>query len=207
MQKIKSFERLLITGDATFGETSALPSRPLREFTFCLMAVAGIGYVDYLTGFEIVVFSFYLLPIRFASVRLHLVGGIAVSLAAVLAWSVSDYCVGHHYPNGFVAVWNSLMRFASFLVVAWLSARNAQLFAEERAVAAKLRQAMSEIRLLEGLLPICANCKKIRDEKNEWNQIERYIMQRTDAQFTHSICPGCAAQWAKEAGIEEEMRA
>lgn len=50
---------------------------------------------------------------------------------------------------------------------------------------------ISEIRMLRGLLPICANCKKIRDEKGFWNKIENYISEHSNADFTHSICPEC----------------
>jgi hypothetical protein len=45
--------------------------------------------------------------------------------------------------------------------------------------------------LLEGLLPICSYCKKIRDKSDEWQPMEKYIMERTEAKFTHGICPEC----------------
>ncbi len=56
----------------------------------------------------------------------------------------------------------------------------------------KLRAALDEVRHLSGLLPICANCKKIRDDKGYWNRIEKYICDHSEAQFSHSICPDCA---------------
>ncbi len=56
----------------------------------------------------------------------------------------------------------------------------------------ELQKALSEIKTLSGLLPICASCKKIRDDKGYWNQIELYIRDRSDAEFSHSICPICA---------------
>ncbi|MDQ1335359.1 MAG: hypothetical protein QG552_2309 [Thermodesulfobacteriota bacterium] len=46
-------------------------------------------------------------------------------------------------------------------------------------------------RALSGFIPICANCKRIRDEKGEWRQVEAYIHERTEAQFSHGICPEC----------------
>jgi phosphoserine phosphatase RsbU/P len=49
----------------------------------------------------------------------------------------------------------------------------------------------TQIHRLESLLPICMYCKKIRDDKNDWNQIEMYISQRTETSFSHSICPHC----------------
>jgi response regulator RpfG family c-di-GMP phosphodiesterase len=54
-----------------------------------------------------------------------------------------------------------------------------------------LEAALSQVEQLQGLLPMCAWCKKIRDEKNYWQQVEQYIARHTKAQFTHSICPQC----------------
>lgn len=57
-----------------------------------------------------------------------------------------------------------------------------------------LRKALAEVKTLSGLLPICSACKKIRDDKGYWNQIEVYIQDRSEADFSHSICPGCAKE-------------
>ncbi len=56
----------------------------------------------------------------------------------------------------------------------------------------KLRLALEEVDKLSGLIPICASCKKIRDDKGYWNQIESYIESHSLASFSHSICPGCS---------------
>jgi PAS domain S-box-containing protein len=55
--------------------------------------------------------------------------------------------------------------------------------------------AEAEAQKLRGLLPICAHCKAIRDEANNWVQLETYIAQRSEAQFSHGICPKCAKQY------------
>lgn len=57
---------------------------------------------------------------------------------------------------------------------------------------AVLEKAMSEIKTLKGFIPICAACKKIRDDQGYWQAVEVYIRDRTDAQFSHGICPDCA---------------
>ena len=54
-----------------------------------------------------------------------------------------------------------------------------------------LADRMSQIKQQQGLLPICASCKKIRDDKGYWNQIEGYISKHSEAEFTHSTCPDC----------------
>ncbi len=56
----------------------------------------------------------------------------------------------------------------------------------------ELQYALDHIKTLQGLIPICVNCKKIRDDQGFWNQVERYISKHTDATFTHGICPDCA---------------
>jgi len=55
----------------------------------------------------------------------------------------------------------------------------------------ELETASKQINQLEGLLPICAWCKKIRDDKNYWHQVETYVSKHSAAEFTHSICPEC----------------
>ena len=52
--------------------------------------------------------------------------------------------------------------------------------------------ALSQIKTLSGMLPICASCKRIRDDKGYWNQMEAYVEQHSDAEFSHGICPECS---------------
>ena len=62
---------------------------------------------------------------------------------------------------------------------------------ERQKLIVDLQQALAEVKTLQGFLPICANCKKIRDDQGYWNQIELYIHKHLDTEFTHSICPDC----------------
>jgi hypothetical protein len=63
---------------------------------------------------------------------------------------------------------------------------------------ADLTQALSEVKTLSGLVPICCYCKKIRDDDGFWSQLERYIQDRSDAQFSHGICPDCEKRAREE---------
>ena len=65
---------------------------------------------------------------------------------------------------------------------------------EREKLVKQLQEALANIKTLSGLLPICARCKKIRDDSGYWQQIEEYISQKSEAQFSHSICPECAAE-------------
>jgi PleD family two-component response regulator len=66
------------------------------------------------------------------------------------------------------------------------------LMKEKEKLIVELQEALEKVKTLSGLLPICSSCKKIRDDKGYWNQIETYIRERTEVDFTHSICPKCA---------------
>jgi PAS domain S-box-containing protein len=77
---------------------------------------------------------------------------------------------------------------------------------EERARAEKEREtlfrqlqaSLAQVQLLSGLLPICASCKKVRDDHGYWTQVEIYVRDRTHAEFTHGICPECAKRYREQ---------
>ncbi len=68
----------------------------------------------------------------------------------------------------------------------------------------ELQTALREIKQLSGLLPICAYCKKIRDDDGYWQQLEKYIHDRSDADFSHGICPECLKQHMPDYAYDEE---
>ncbi|BBO77128.1 hypothetical protein DSCW_45450 [Desulfosarcina widdelii] len=76
---------------------------------------------------------------------------------------------------------------------------------EKSALIDKLEKALAEIKTLQGFIPICASCKKIRSEKGYWEQIEQYIQDRSDAQFSHSLCPKCAKELYPDMDITSDQ--
>ncbi len=62
---------------------------------------------------------------------------------------------------------------------------------ERRQATESLRNAFDQIKTLRGIIPICAKCKKIRDDRGFWNQVEAYVHDHTEAEFSHGICPDC----------------
>lgn len=62
---------------------------------------------------------------------------------------------------------------------------------QRQRILAELQQALSKIKTLRGLIPICAACKRIRDDKGYWKMLEAYIQEHSDAEFSHSLCPEC----------------
>jgi phosphoserine phosphatase RsbU/P len=68
----------------------------------------------------------------------------------------------------------------------------------------ELQEALAHVNQLKGIIPICAQCKKIRDDQNYWQRVEKYIAKNVDAKFTHGLCPDCAEAVRLEA---DEMAA
>jgi len=67
----------------------------------------------------------------------------------------------------------------------------------------ELQDALAEVRKLRGIIPICASCKNVRDDKGYWNQIESYIRDHSEADFSHGICPECAKKLYPDLKISE----
>ena len=70
--------------------------------------------------------------------------------------------------------------------------------AERNLLINRLQEALEHVRTLSGMLPICSYCKKIRDDKGYWNQLETYLSEHSGTEFTHGICPDCAAKAIKD---------
>ena len=68
----------------------------------------------------------------------------------------------------------------------------------------QLRDTLADLKTLSGLLPICASCKQIRDDKGYWHQVEVYIQQHSSAVFTHGLCPKCAQKIYPKAAASDD---
>ena len=77
-----------------------------------------------------------------------------------------------------------------------------QAAAEREKLILELQEAVANIKALRGLLPICAYCKKIRDDQGYWNQVELYIRRHAEVQFTHGVCPDCARRIVPDVNLE-----
>mgnify|MGYP001180905559 CR=1 FL=1 len=75
---------------------------------------------------------------------------------------------------------------------------------EKERLITELREALEHIKTLRGIIPICASCKKIRDDAGYWQQVEGYIMKHSDVSFSHSICPECVKKLYPELDLDEE---
>jgi hypothetical protein len=172
--------------------------------TGILTLALALGVIDWATGHELDVFVFYFLPVSIAAWYLGLCAAVAAAVGCALIWFVADYAAGHTYSSHLLAAWNTLILLSSFMVMAWLVHKVRSLVVSEREKVAALREASAQVKVLQGFLPICAQCKKIRNEDGAWEQMEVYISKRSEALFSHGYCPDCARKALEEAGLGDE---
>jgi K+-sensing histidine kinase KdpD len=159
--------------------------------TLSILTVIVIGVVDYITGYEIGLSLFYLMPIAFAAWFGGKYPGTFIAVLCVMTTAITDFMAGMLYPYNFVESWNLLMHLGFFVMFSLLLSILKFEFAERARLIKELQEALGEVKQLSGLLPICASCKKIRDDQGYWNQIEFYISKHSEAKFTHGVCPEC----------------
>ena|GEM_PF-3533469 len=164
-------------------------STPAVVLSSC-MALVLIGIGDYVTGVEIIFTMFYLIPVSAITWRLGRAAGIFASLICAIVWSIVDY-FGRPLFDPVTVVWNIAIQSAMFVSYAVILSRVRTGIDAQNAVNEELQAALAEVKRLSGVLPICAWCKKIRDGEGVWHQLEAYLLDHSEIDFTHSICPEC----------------
>lgn len=98
-------------------------------------------------------------------------------------------------------------RIVGAVVTFWDISERKRAEAEREKLINELQAALAQVKTLKGFLPICAHCKKIRDDEGYWQQIKNYIRDHSEAEFSHGICPDCAKELYSEFLGEEEKKA
>ena len=178
--------------------------KDLPKWMWILFVVAGViilGFVDWITGYELNFFVFYFLPVAIAAWVISRGASVFIAVLSAIVWFAADYLSGHVHPSHFYAVWDIIIRLTSFLLIGWSVSEIRLLLDHEHRLAEELRQALSEVKALEAFLPICCQCKKIRNKEDHWQQLEVYISENAGTQFSHGYCPECAKKVMAEAGL------
>lgn len=128
------------------------------------------------------------------------VGGVWAGLASaaitfcftVVYWSMPGRLLHYSYESAQRLLVEALTMPAMAVLVGGLKRRSSQRLAE-------LERAVAEVRLLSGLLHVCAWCRRVRDDGGQWEKLELYVSRHTDATFTHGLCPDCFSRKYPEA--------
>lgn len=158
----------------------SVPKSALLVMGFVLAGF--IAYCDWLTGYEINLFVFYAVPIGIVVWFSNRMFGIVLAAFSTVAWFVVYARALHHYSSPWIGYWDAGVRGTFFLFVAFTLPT----------IKLQLERNLREARVLNGLLPICNSCKKIRDASGSWINIETYICEHSEAEFNQKLCPDCA---------------
>jgi len=101
-------------------------------------------------------------------------------------------------PGG--ELWKVIFNRSLALCAIWITAF---LSVQRKSAGSEREKALSEIRVLQGIISICSYCHNIRDDEGAWNRLEAYITEHSEVQFSHGICPNCVAKVRLEAGLDK----
>jgi len=152
-----------------------------RPNVLCLLMTAIVLAIDYLTGRAIRFPIVYVLPVGMAAWREQKSMAYAMAIFMPLA-RVAFYFPWNQAGSISMAVLNASINVLALILYAYLVDRTAW---QKRALEKK-------VNALEGILPVCASCKRIRTARGDYEQIEKYIAEHSEASFSHTICPECA---------------
>lgn len=163
----------------------------IRTVIVCtLLALAILGFdllIPLGVADSIPYIAVVLLSLRHKQRRFTVIMAVLCSVLTILGFFFSP-------PGG--EIWKVLANRTLALFAIWTTAvltLQRKALEEKRDQAIREREeAMAQVKILQGFLPICASCKKIRDDKGAWSQMEVYIRDHSEAKFSHGICPDCA---------------
>lgn len=154
-----------------------------RSMVIVIAAMVAVFGIDLLLPLGIAVGMLYVVPVllsfQLKRPRFTLLVGCGSTALTIVGYLISP-------PGGIV--WMGLTNRALSIIAIWVT------------VVLLRQQVEADVRIqaLQSLLPFCASCKKIRDDKGYWSQVEQYFEAHTNTVFTHSLCPHCTSKWYPE---------
>ena len=149
-----------------------------------------ICYIDKITEFSFSMSGFYVIPIILVAWFGSRTAAILFALLSATLWFFVD--LGHPYGVWYIGIWNAINHLVLYLIivytVAWISANTKE----------RIRVSEAKLAKLHSLLPLCAWCKKLRNDNGYWQEVDEYLKLLTNQDITHGICPDCIKKLKKE---------
>lgn len=165
-----------------------------------LSIIVLLSLMDLWSGTSIRLGPLYALPVLLVAWYFGLRAGVGAALCVTALWNGVQAHVSRELAFSLVRFWDICIGLVSFCTLAVVVARFKLLLLREAQMARQLQEALEHVRTLEGLLPICAWCKRVRAEEGNWQHIETYVATHSNATWTHGICPECQMRMKTEVG-------
>ncbi len=158
-----------------------------------LILTAVLGYIDYRTGYELRMELFYLIPIAYVTWFCGGRYGILFSILAVITTVYSDIRAGKQFTQFDVEVWNGATYLIFYLIVTVLL-KLRKTVQQRESLLEDLDRALRQNEELSSLLPVCARCKKFRDDPEYRREVASYVSHQANPEFLRGLCRECASR-------------
>lgn len=159
-----------------------------------LLLIAGLCFLEANTPDQLSFGTLYFFPVAWATWAGGLRWGLTAAVAASVAWGIGNYATSQVYDRVGLRMWTLANDLITYGFMAWLVHRFRCVLESQQAATRDLQKALSEVKTLEGLFPVCAWCRRVRDDKGYWTGIEDYLTHQKGALVSHGICPDCMKQ-------------
>lgn len=163
-----------------------------------LMFMGAVAFIDYNIGYGVALSIFYLIPICACCWYLGRKPALVLSVLGIILLYTSDYLAGHPYAHPAIPIWNCSVRFVFFVVITMLLGQLKKTIEDRERAYQELQKAFEDVKAIHGIIPVCHACRKIRNDKGYWDNLETFVRNQSDAEFTSSICPECVSRHAGE---------
>jgi hypothetical protein len=160
----------------------------------CLASLGAVGLIDYLAPDDAVTTVLYLLPLSLATWCLSRFAGLGLAIAGAAMYLACESVAARGFGASLI-VFNTAIEGAIFVIVALLLAGLKTHLEGEQKARLVAEEALTKVRQLSALLPMCSSCKKIRHEPDgPWQPFDVYLLEHSDTRVSHGMCPGCMAK-------------
>jgi hypothetical protein len=163
----------------------------------CFLMLGVLGWLDYITGYEMSFFVFYSVPVGLAAWYVGRWPAIGVALGATVSWLLADYFGGAKYSAPFFYYWNSTIHFLAFIINAVTIAKIKNDLDRQQALAAELESAREILRTISTVLPVCPACGRPRDHAEGAAEDEVVALARACPELAGALCADCATYGGK----------
>jgi hypothetical protein len=172
-------------------------------FAGCWLLLGVLGWLDYVTGYELSFFVFYSVPVGVAAWYAGRWPAIGLALGATVTWLLADYFGGVKYSAPFYYYWNSTIHFLAFIINAVTIARIKSDLDQRQVLAAELEASREKLRAVSALLPTCPACGKPRAGAGNNGEGEMAKLAREHPELADILCADCRTNGAKAGGNAE----
>jgi hypothetical protein len=181
------------------------PLRTLKVSVVSLLCLATVSYVDYITGYEMLFFVFYFIPVALCGWYLGKLGMFSVAVLSGACWFLVDVLSGHHYPHEAIRYWNSFICFLAFAIIGFglhhlkrSRDKEQESRRELEKALAELQDSTREIRNLQSQLQVvCAWTQRLRLE-GKWVTLDEFLTSKLNLRISHGISPEALAEIKRE---------